>query len=193
MVDQCSRTVIYLGDHWKAHNHQLSRKQTRKQNRLEGKQRRAHHSAYVQSSQQKKRSADEAHANAPKRKKLRTEQPPPKPFQRTVKSTLKDPPKKLVEHLENPFPEDASSSSRHDQQEDAYISYLETKLGWKKHGSKTRSYGSGLGEDGLDGKYFILPSLINPRSNRSTELFVGLEKLETRKVEVSRPLVSKVF
>lgn len=41
--------------------------------------------------------------------------------------------------------------TRQEQQEDAYISYLESKLGWSKSGSKTSKYGKGMEEDGLDG------------------------------------------
>ncbi|KAI0091308.1 hypothetical protein BDY19DRAFT_991875 [Irpex rosettiformis] len=40
--------------------------------------------------------------------------------------------------------------SQQEQQEDAYIAYLESKLGWSKSGSRTSKYGKGLGEDGLD-------------------------------------------
>ena len=41
--------------------------------------------------------------------------------------------------------------SQRDKEEDAYIAYLEKKLGWSKGGSRTGSYGRGLEEDGLDG------------------------------------------
>ena len=40
-----------------------------------------------------------------------------------------------------------------EKKEDAYIEYLESKLGWKKGGSRTGRYGKGLDEDGLDGKH----------------------------------------
>ncbi|KAJ3536451.1 hypothetical protein NM688_g6834 [Phlebia brevispora] len=35
-------------------------------------------------------------------------------------------------------------------EEDAYIAYLEKKLGWSKGGKRTKQYGNGLDEDGLD-------------------------------------------
>lgn len=43
--------------------------------------------------------------------------------------------------------------SRHEEEEDAYISYLESKLGWKKGGKKSSQYGKELEDDGLDGTY----------------------------------------
>jgi nucleolar MIF4G domain-containing protein 1 len=44
-----------------------------------------------------------------------------------------------------------ASRSERERQDDAYIDYLEKKLGWKKGKDKTKSYGSGLDEDGLAG------------------------------------------
>ena len=41
--------------------------------------------------------------------------------------------------------------SRQEEEEDAYIAYLESKLGWKKSGKKSTQYGKGLEDDGLDG------------------------------------------
>lgn len=41
--------------------------------------------------------------------------------------------------------------TREEDKEDAYIRYLEGKLGWKKDGAKTSTYGLGLADDGLDG------------------------------------------
>lgn len=38
-----------------------------------------------------------------------------------------------------------------EEHEDAYIAYLESKLGWKKGGSRTSKYGKGMEDDGLDG------------------------------------------
>jgi nucleolar MIF4G domain-containing protein 1 len=40
-----------------------------------------------------------------------------------------------------------------ERQEDAYIALLEGKLGWRKQGRKTTSYGAGLDDEGLDGVY----------------------------------------
>ncbi|KAH9935250.1 hypothetical protein B0H21DRAFT_780860 [Amylocystis lapponica] len=44
-----------------------------------------------------------------------------------------------------------SSRSRQEIEEDEYISYLESKLGWTKAGKRTAKYGKEVGEDGLDG------------------------------------------
>ena len=41
--------------------------------------------------------------------------------------------------------------AQEEDKEDAYIRYLESKLGWKKDGTKTSAYGSGLADDGLGG------------------------------------------
>lgn len=38
-----------------------------------------------------------------------------------------------------------------DEEDDAYIAYLEKKLGWTKGGKRTTKYGKGEEEDGLDG------------------------------------------
>ncbi len=40
-----------------------------------------------------------------------------------------------------------------EEKEDAYIAYLERKLGWVKGGKRTARYGKGEDEDGLDGKH----------------------------------------
>ena len=42
-----------------------------------------------------------------------------------------------------------------EEEEDAYIVYLEKKLGWSKGGSRTNKYGKGLEDDGLDGACFV--------------------------------------
>lgn len=41
--------------------------------------------------------------------------------------------------------------SRAEDEEDSYIAYLESKLGWSKGGYRAKSYGKGLKDDGLDG------------------------------------------
>ncbi len=41
-----------------------------------------------------------------------------------------------------------------DEEDDAYIAYLERKLGWTKGGKRTTKYGKGEEEDGLDGMPF---------------------------------------
>lgn len=46
-----------------------------------------------------------------------------------------------------------ASRTEQEKQEDAYISHLESKLGWAKSGSRTSKYGKGLEDDGLDGAF----------------------------------------
>ena len=53
-----------------------------------------------------------------------------------------------------------------EEKEDAYIAYLERKLGWVKGGKRTAQYGKGEEEDGLDGKrvsHMLRRSFANPR------------------------------
>lgn len=106
------------------------------------------HFASTHSTQQKRTPEQVERVEAPNPKRTKTE-PVPKPAKKPTKTPLQ----KLVERKDKPV---TPSLSYRDQQEDQYISYLESKLGWKKNGSKTGAYGSGLGEDGLDGKLFIL-------------------------------------
>lgn len=40
--------------------------------------------------------------------------------------------------------------SRHEEEEDRYIAYLEAKLGWSKGGKRAKGYGKELEDDGLD-------------------------------------------
>jgi nucleolar MIF4G domain-containing protein 1 len=41
--------------------------------------------------------------------------------------------------------------TQREKEEDEYIKHLEAKLGWRKGGKKTSSYGQGMDEDGWDG------------------------------------------
>lgn len=50
-----------------------------------------------------------------------------------------------------------ANRSKEETREDAYISYLESKLGWSKGGARTSKYGKGLEEDGLDGMSTLGP------------------------------------
>lgn len=75
-----------------------------------------------------------------------------------------------------------TSRTQREKEEDAYIAYLESKLGWRKGGKKTSTYGSGLGDDGLDGafnSYMVRTSTrlttISSSSPWSPELLGGLE------------------
>lgn len=49
-----------------------------------------------------------------------------------------------------------SARSEQEKHEDAYIAYLESKLGWTKRGTKTSTYGRGMEDDGLDGTSAII-------------------------------------
>jgi nucleolar MIF4G domain-containing protein 1 len=72
----------------------------------------------------------------------------PLPPERLAAQKSKSALAKLAERSQKPA---APLRSEREKQEDAYISYLESKLGWRKGRDKTKSYGSGLDEDGLDG------------------------------------------
>ena len=99
---------------------------------------------------QQKRPAQEEHKDIPVAKKPRVTAQPPEAKVSNPKPKQKTPLQKLV----------GNSSGYHglpntqaEDKEDAYICYLESRLGWKKNGAKTSAYGSGLADDGLDGLY----------------------------------------
>lgn len=77
---------------------------------------------------------------------------------RVANSTLKTPLQRLAERTGADHPSSrhvdplAIGRSQGEKEEDAYIAYLEKKLGWSKGGTRTKKYGSGLDEDGLDGE-----------------------------------------
>ena len=48
--------------------------------------------------------------------------------------------------------------SRQEEEDDAYIAYLESKLGYRKGGKRTTKYGKG-GDDGLDGAWYLSRAL----------------------------------
>ena len=99
-----------------------------------------------------KRPAQQEHEDVPVAKKPRVSAPPPeaKALNPKPKNKKKTPLQKLVG---NSSGHSGLLKSQGEDKEDAYIRYLEGKLGWKKKGAKTGAYGSGLADDGLDGSY----------------------------------------
>ena len=126
----------------------LSRKDNRKLERIENKKRKAEHRTTKQR-QQQKRPAQKEHEDVPVAKKPRVSAPPdakapnPKPKKKTP----------LEKFVRNSSGSSGLPKIQEEDKEDAYIRYLEGKLGWKKNGTKTSAYGSGLADDGLDGMY----------------------------------------
>ena len=160
---------------------QLSRKEARKQAREGRKQRKAEYFSSAPPNKHNnhgKRQAEAEHADSPQRKKakLETTRPPtsrtiPQPTkakshedvaaQSNAKSKkTKTALEKLAERAEAPTASkwslkpsvNAIPKTPQEEKEDAYIAYLERKLGWVKGGKRTAQYGKGEEEDGLDGK-----------------------------------------
>ena len=154
----------------------LSRKDDRKLGRLEGKQRKAQHNA-SKKRQQNKRSTQEEHKDTPVAKKLRVCAPSPGAEGSNSNGKGKTALRKLAGDSEG-YP--SLPRIREEDKEDAYIRYLEGKLGWKKDGTKTTTYGSGLVDDGLDGistPFTVV--LASPFKTLSTELLADLDNLES--------------
>ena len=115
--------------------------------RAESRKRKAQHHATKQR-QQHKRPAQEELVDVPAVKKPRVPAQPPNTTAFHPQPKKKTALQKLV-----------GGSSRRStlpgtpegDKDDAYIRYLEGKLGWKWEGAKTSAYGSGLTDDGLDG------------------------------------------
>lgn len=168
--------------HKRKGGHPVSRKEARKQVRETRKQRKAEYfsatpSVKVQS--HGKRRAEVDHADSPRRKKTKlesTQEPaarptPPSASQKSGRdltktssakiSKTKTPLEKLAERTVAPKVSkrtakpalDAILRTPQEEEEDAYIAYLERKLGWVKGGKRTTRYGKGEDEDGLDGKH----------------------------------------
>jgi nucleolar MIF4G domain-containing protein 1 len=149
---------------------QLSRKDVRKQDRQDRKSRKAeHHSrAHMQPRERSvtlKRAATHEPPQSSRRKKARFADPlpaqaslaPPEPLPaRPTKRIAAPKPKSALEKLDEKSRTAAPLRSEREKQEDAYIAYLENKLGWRKGKDKTKSYGAGLHEDGLDGALLSL-------------------------------------
>ncbi|OJT11465.1 Suppressor of glycerol defect protein 1 [Trametes pubescens] len=159
---------------------QLPRKEARKLERESRKQRKADHFSAAHTAKPQtngKRRADTDHAESPQRKKPKVEVAQPATARPTPSAapqkdarkemngadkTKKAKPKtaleKLAERSEVPrgtkakakvLPAPILRDSR-DEEDDAYIAYLEKKLGWTKGGKRTTKYGKGEEEDGLD-------------------------------------------
>ncbi len=159
-----------------------SRKEARKQAREGHKQRRAEYYSAVPVHKLAKRRAEDDNAEFPQRKKTKLEsvgtsasRPPPLKNSTSLpqqeqkiasagkamktKSALE----KLAELAEGAkVPKQRSKPSLNailrtsqDEEEDAYIAYLERKLGWVKGGKRTSVYGKGDEDDGLDGAFHI--------------------------------------
>lgn len=127
----------------------LPRKGNRKLERVESKKRKAEHHANKQR-QQHKRPPPQEHEDVPVAKKPRVSAPPPKAKASNPKPKKKTPLQRLAD---NSSSYGGPPSTQEEDKEDAYIHYLESKLGWKKNGIKTSAYGSGLADDGLGGVY----------------------------------------
>lgn len=159
----------------------LPRKEARKLERESRKQRKAEyfsaaHTAKLQTNG--KRHADADHAESPQRKKLKVEAAPPASSRlapsvlpqketrkgdeskgKAKKAKAKTALEKLSEQSGAPKATKAKSKTLpaptlrtpKDEEEDAYIAYLERKLGWTKGGKRTAKYGKGEEDDGLDG------------------------------------------
>ena len=161
---------------------QLSRKEARKQARDSRKQRKAEHfsASYDYGfTRSGKRSAEENHADSPQRKKAKLNAPQSKhapvphpadtPPKRSADGDVQRPKGKLgksktalqrlAEKAEAPRAPSKLSlqavlRTPQEEQEDAYIAYLERKLGWVKGGQRTARYGMDEEDDGLGGTPF---------------------------------------
>ena len=157
---------------------QPSRKDARKQARDGRKQRKAEYFLSAPAHKirrNEKRAAEADHADSPHRKKVKldvqseprrasTSKPiPPVQDARQHPHAKPEKPKtalqKLAERSEAPKLAKLQSKSSlkamlrtpQEEEEDAYIAYLERKLGWVKGGKRTVSYGMGDEDDGLGG------------------------------------------
>ncbi|KAI0787675.1 hypothetical protein C8Q74DRAFT_1253199 [Fomes fomentarius] len=159
---------------------QPSRKEARKQARESRKQRKAEHFSAAPVHKPAKRRAEDDHTESPQRKKTKLESvgtnaSRPLPLENSTslpqqeqkrassgkamktKSVLE----KLAELAEGAKVTKQRSQpslnailrTSQDEEEDAYIAYLERKLGWVKGGKRTSVYGKGDEDDGLDGAF----------------------------------------
>ena len=98
------------------------------------------------------------HEDVPVAKKPRVSAPPPK-----AKTSNPKPKKKtqLQELVDNSSNYAGPPKTQGEDKEDAYIRYLEGKLGWKRDGIKTSAYGSGSADDGLNGMCMSFPVVSN--------------------------------
>ena len=174
--------------HKRKGGHPVSRKEARKQVRDTRKKHKAEHfsaTSSVKVQNHGKRRAEVDHADSPRRKKTKLEgtqdsvarPTPPSTSGKSGKdltkasganvSKTKTPLEKLAERTVAPKVSkrttkpslDTILRTPQEEEEDAYIAYLEHKLGWVKGGKRTARYGKGEDEDGLDGKHVGLLAL----------------------------------
>ncbi|KAJ6576616.1 hypothetical protein DFH09DRAFT_1149872 [Mycena vulgaris] len=161
-----------------SNKNKVSRKELRKQERTGRKQRKAEFFSVGA-----KRGAEEEHTESPQRKKIKLAAEPankeetpaketPKPARATEPTTsvageIKPvkPAKKTKTALEklvgraDPTPESFGPRSKKDKEEDAYMAYLESKLGYTKKKSNRE-------DDGLDDLFDLASSLADSRPLR---------------------------
>lgn len=68
--------------------------------------------------------------------------------------------------------------SKQEKEEDAYIAYLESKLGWSKGGSKTSKYGKELEEDGIGGEHVFSLRFFRSSDRLSSDLLQDIDNIE---------------
>ena len=123
--------------------HPGSRKEARKRERTLRKQKKAQYFSYTNADKSLKRSADEEHVECPKTKKSKADHISEERLPVTSKEKR---PKVPVKPLKAPtLPK---VRSKVEENEDAYITYLESKLGLRK---AERINKKGSENDGLDG------------------------------------------
>ncbi|KAG2128063.1 hypothetical protein BD769DRAFT_1667627 [Suillus cothurnatus] len=127
-----------------------SRKDARKQERTDRKKRKADH--FIHNAHSTKRKVEEEHVSSPQRKRMKTSQEPEGPHTTTesVQKQKQKPKTTALEKLVNKSvvkPRQVASTgprSREEDEEDAYIAYLESKLGYTGGGSRRK-------DDDMDG------------------------------------------
>ncbi|KAG1821658.1 uncharacterized protein BJ212DRAFT_1445192 [Suillus subaureus] len=125
-----------------------SRKDARKQERTDRKKRKADH--FIHNAHSAKRKIEEEHVNSPQRKRMKTAQEPEEPHTTTESVQKQKLKTTALERLVNKSaakPRKVASTgprSREEEDEDAYIAYLESKLGYAGGGSRRK-------DDDMDG------------------------------------------
>jgi nucleolar MIF4G domain-containing protein 1 len=171
------------GTKTKKPRHQISRKDVRKQDRLERKKRKAEFFSAASNLNSGKRSADGEHVESPKRKKVKVANPEPVASKNSgvesvgvklqvpssqvseelrTKSKSKTKPKTALQKLATRSETgrySTSSRSQKEQEDDAYIAYLESKLGYGKGGKAKKQAEEDDGLDGMSMIFFMKLSL----------------------------------
>ncbi|KAJ7285115.1 hypothetical protein C8J57DRAFT_1290481 [Mycena rebaudengoi] len=139
-------------------NKKVSRKESRKQERSGRKQRKAEFFSAPQNTA--KREAEEEHADSPQRKKVKlaTEPAGPQPAA-PVKAAVNPELKRKLVRRPDPSSSTLPPRSQKDKEEDAYMAYLESKLGYTKGGKQTKP----REDDGLDDLFDFASSLADSR------------------------------